>query len=90
MDLYEAIHQMRELTEKNIPFSFSFMSYSEEKDKSHGIVEVNRAKLRRQSRTDNNKNADIMLNFYDLTSNEYGQCYQPLLIEFNGELLELN
>ena len=90
MDVYEAISKMRELTEKGIPFSFSFMSYSIEKKTSHGIVEVYRAKLRKQSKTEDNKYADLMLNYYDVEAHEYGQCYQPLLLEFNGELLDLN
>lgn len=90
MDVFEAIKKMRELTGKGIPFSFSFMSYSMDKNKSDGIIEVSKAKLRKQSKIEDNRFADIMINYYDVESHEYGQCYQPLLLEFNGVSLELN
>lgn len=89
MDVYEAIKRMRDFTAKGIPFSFSFMSYSETTGKSHGIVEVRKARLNKQSTIDQNKNADIMLNFMDLETNRNGRCYQPLLMELNGQKLEL-
>lgn len=81
---------MRELSEKNLDFSFTFMSYSADRGKSGGIVEISRARLRKQSTIDDNRHADIMLNYFDLEANEYGRCYQLLLMEFNGHKLELN
>jgi hypothetical protein len=90
MDVYEAIQQMRRLSEKGKSFSFSFMSYSVTKAKSEGVVEVRRALLRKQSTEEQNKYAGIMLNYFDLDTNEYGRCYQPLLMELNGQRLQLN
>lgn len=90
MDVFKAIEKMRELSERGISFSFAFMSYSADRHKSSGVVEVSRATLRRQSTVDDNRHADIMLNYVDVESNEYGRCYQLLLMEFNGEKLELN
>lgn len=90
MDVYQAIKRMRELSRNGTSFSFSFMSCSIDKSKSKGIVEVHRARLRKQSPDNKNKHADIMLNYFDLDTNEYGQCYQPLLMELNGQKLELN
>lgn len=89
MDVFEAISKMRELSERNLSFSFAFMSYSYDRHKSNGIVEVRNARLRKQSTIEDNVHADIMLNYYDLDSNEYGRCYQLLLLELNGEKLEL-
>lgn len=89
MDVYEAIKRMRDFTQKGIIFSFSFMSFSEDKGKSHGIVEVRKARLNKQNTIDQNKNADIMLNYMDLETNQNGRCYQPLLMELNGQKLEL-
>lgn len=90
MDLYQAIEKMRNLSERGIPFSFSFMSYSYDRHRSSGVVEVSRARLRKQSSETDNKHADIMLNYIDLDTNEYGRCYQLLLLEFDGKKLELN
>lgn len=80
---------MRACSERGESFSFSFMSYSYERRKSDGIVKIEHARLRRQSRKENNRFADYMLNFIDLDTMEYGMCWQPLLLEFNGEELEL-
>ncbi len=89
MDLYEAIAKMRAISERGGTFSFTFMSYSEDKGKSNGVVEVAHARLRKQSTIEKNRNADIMLNYVNLDTLEYGRCYQPLLMEFNNNTLEL-
>jgi hypothetical protein len=90
MDVYKAIAEMRKLSNESQSFSVTFMSFSAERGKSNGIIEVPRCLLRKQSTKEQNKNADIMLNYYDLDTKEYGQLYQPLLLEFNGKILELN
>ncbi|TCO88167.1 hypothetical protein EV202_12750 [Bacteroides heparinolyticus] len=89
MDLYKAIEEMRRLSSEGKSFSFSFMSYSYERRKSDGVVTINKARLRKQSRKDTNRFADYMLNFIDLHTMEYGMCWQPLLLSFNGEEIEL-
>ena len=89
MDVYTAIHRMREMSDRGIACSFTYMSYSEDNNKSHGIVEVLHGRLRKQSAVKDNRNADIMLNYIDLDTNEYRRFYQPLLMEFEGQKLEL-
>ena len=59
MDVYEAIRRMREKSEKRECFSFSFMSYSYERGKSEGIVEIQNARLRKQSTKEKNRFADL-------------------------------
>ena len=90
MNVFQAIDEMRRLSAEGKSFSFSFMSYSYERRKSDGIVAVNRARLRKQSRKENNRFADYMLNFIDLDTMEYGMCWQPLLLTFNGNELDLS
>jgi hypothetical protein len=90
MTVYEAVKRMRELSARGMSFSFSFMSYSAERNVSSGIVEVRRARLRKSSTGQQNGHAGIMLNYFDPDSNEYGRCYQLLLMEFNGQKLELD
>ena len=89
MDIWKAITEMRTCTERGDSFSFSFMSFSYERKKSDGVVRIERAKLRRQSRNETNRFSDYMMNFINLDTLEYGSCWQPLLLEFNGEELEL-
>lgn len=90
MKVYEAIEQMRALSERGESFSFSFMSYSYDRRKSDGIVHVERARLRKQCTKKQNRFADYMLNYYDMDTVEDGRCWQPLLLEFNGIELELS
>lgn len=89
MEVYEAISQMRALSNRGECFSLMFMSYSYERRKSEGVVKIERAKLRKQSRKENNRFADYMLNYIDLDTMEYGMCWQPLLLEFNEHVLNL-
>ena len=90
MNVYEAIRQMKVLTDQGKTFSFSFMSYSIDKHKSHGIVTVEHAKLRAGNRKDRTRYNDYLLNFVDMDTLEEKTCWQPLLLEFNGIMLELN
>ena len=90
MNVFEAIRQMKVLTDKGKTFSFSFMSYSIDKNKSHGIVTVEHAKLRAGNRKDRTRYNDYLLNFVDMDTLEEKTCWQPLLLEFNGIMLELN
>lgn len=90
MNVFEAIRQMKVLTDKGETFSFSFMSYSIDKNKSHGIVTVEHAKLRAGNRKDRTRYNDYLLNFVDMDTLEEKTCWQPLLLEFNGVMLELN
>ena len=89
MDVFTAIDKMRRLSEEGQSFSFSFMSYSIARRKSEGIVTVSRARLNKQSRKERNCYADYMLNYINLDTLENGSCWQPLLLTFNNEELEL-
>lgn len=89
MTVYQAIKKMRELSKAGQSFSFSYMSYSMDRRASHGIVEVRRARLERASTQEQNRHADIMLNYWDMDLMENRRCYQPLLMTFEGQNLEL-
>lgn len=90
MNVFEAIRQMKVLTDKGQTFSFSFMSYSIDKNRSHGIVTVEHAKLRAGNRKERTRFNDYLLNYTDMDTLEDKTCWQPLLLEFNGIMLELN
>ena len=89
MDVYKAIDQMRVISQRGGEFSFTFMSYSETTGKSNGPVQVDRARLRVRPSVDKNKNAEIMEAYSNLSTGEARQFYQPLLMEFNGQKVEL-
>ncbi len=89
MDVYEAIDRMRELSRLRIPFSFSFMSYSIARRKSEGIICIRRARLCKQNRKERNRYSSYMLNYIDLDTGKQASCWQPLLLTFNDNELQL-
>lgn len=90
MDVYAAIDEMRRLSARRESFSFSYMSYSISRRTSEGIITVRRARLCKRSRRDRNQYADYMLDYIDLGTGERHMCWQPLLLTFNEEELELH
>lgn len=90
INLYDAIAKMREMTDKKEKFSFAFMSCDTHKQESSGVIEVRNALLTKQSKVSQNKNADIMLNYFDHDQNATRHFYQPLLMVFNGKKVILN
>lgn len=89
MDLYSAIHEMRELTKKEVPFSFTFMSYDRTRGRSSGIVSVRRAKLRPRGKEKYNEFAELQEEYLDLDTNEPRRFWHPLLMTFNGKKVSI-
>lgn len=89
MTVYEAIDQMRLISRRGGEFSMTFMSYSESSGKSGGPVSVERARLRARANTDQVKNAGLMEAYTNLNTGEARHFYQPLLMLFNGQKVEL-
>jgi len=85
LTVYEAINQMRELSKSGEAFSFSFMSYSENKQTTAGIVEVRRGRLTAKSPVSDIKNADLIQPYTDLDILEPRRFYIPTLMTFNGQ-----
>ena len=86
MTIWQAIAEMRQLTAESKTFSIVYMSYDRGRQNSHGVVRVDRAILRAQTKSDDNKNADYMLNYLDKDLNLPRHFYQIALMEFNGFL----
>ena len=80
---------MRNISQQGGEFSFSFMSYSETEGKSHGIVDVQRARLGHRIGNEKNVNAEIMERYVNLDTGEARWFYQPLLMAFNNKKVEL-
>lgn len=83
--LYQAIHEMRELTKRSVPFSFSFMSYSKQTGRSAGRTVVNQGLLRKATASEVNIYAEEQLNYFDVDRKENRTCWQCLLLTFNGK-----
>lgn len=89
MTVYEAIHQMRQLTAEGRPFALSYMTYSRQKHKSHGEVACEHALLVKNPKPSSPTSADgfcpsdYMLTYRDQDTGEARHFYQPLLLSFN-------
>lgn len=85
MNVYEAIAEMRRLSEISESFEFSFMSYNPSLGKSEGVVYVRRGILRHRETEEHNRNADIIEAYTDLETGGQRRFYQPLLMTFKGQ-----
>ena len=90
ISLWEAIRQMRMLTGQGKSFSFIHSTYNEDTQESHGFRHVNTARLRPAAREDNIKNADHKLFYFDEDINQPRNCWQLLIMWFNGKRCILN
>lgn len=87
MTVYEAIHQMRQLTAKGQPFAMSFISYSMQRHESHGEVTVEHALLVKNEKKEDDSLNNFMLTYTDQDTGEAKHFWQPLLMSFNHEPL---
>jgi hypothetical protein len=85
LTVYKAISEMRKLSADGQEVSFSFMSYSESKQETHGIVEVRRARLRARAIDFDLENGDLLEPYTDLDTMEQRRFNIPTLMTFNGK-----
>jgi acyl-CoA-binding protein len=80
--LDQALKEMKSLTKKGSHFSFTYRSYSESKDATHGDVHVSKAILRKKSKN------DLLLQYVDVVQERNLSCYECLLKTFNGKQIQ--
>jgi len=89
MTVWEGIKQMRLLSQKKEPFSFCYVSYSISHQKSEGFKRVHNGLLTLRETEHQNKYSEHFLSYKNLDTDEVRHFWQPLLIEFDGNMLEL-
>lgn len=83
--LRDAISRMRQLTKINVPFSFSFISYSEVNQRSEGHKQVDKALLRAGYRNNQSSYSKILIAYTDYSQGDVERhFYLPLLMTFNN------
>jgi hypothetical protein len=87
--VYDAIQKMRELSKLRQPFTFTFMSWSETTQSTHGVVEVRQGRLVNKSKSVEYLNSEFLEPYLDLDTMEYKRFYHPFLMTFNGRKLQL-
>jgi hypothetical protein len=90
IDLYEAIKQMRKLSQEDKSFSFVHATWNRDTCTTNGIRAVNSARLRPAAGGDDLSNADYKLFYFDEDLHEPRICWQMLIMYFNGIKVVLN
>lgn len=85
VNIWDAIHEMRRLSEKGISFSFTFMSCNLTDGTSEGVIEVMHGRLLSREVERHHKNAEYVERYLNLDTMKTRRFYQPLLMTFNGE-----
>lgn len=81
---------MRELSKQGKSFSFTFMSWSESRGTTDGIIEVQNARLKNRAKEADYLNDEMIEEYIDLDIMEHRRFYQPLLMTFNNQSLLLS
>ena len=90
MDLYAAIKEMREISEKGGTFSLKHRKWDRARCKGGDLVHVSEARLRPAASDEQVANSDFKLYYTDTQTGTAKVCWQMLLVEFNGHKLTLN
>ena len=85
--LYDALKRMRALTELGIPFEFEFLSFNTKSNTTDGFKSVSKAQLRKGYRDDQSSKADILIGYVNAHDGNRW-FYLPLLIKFNGHIIQ--
>lgn len=83
--LYEAIAEMKQLTKAGKSFSFIHATYNREKRSTDGIRNVKSARLRSKTSNDEIAYSDFKLFYYDEDQQLPRNCWQMLIMFFNGK-----
>ena len=74
---------MKQLSDDNIPFSFSYWSCNLSKESSNGVKHIKKAKLRVGLSSDKGIKSESLIGYIDLETNQNRWFYIPLLKSFN-------
>lgn len=85
IDLYSAIKEMRRLTAEGKTFSFTHATYNRPSRSTDGIKHIAEARLREAASKDDIKDADYKLFYFDVKQQLNRNCWQMLILFFNGK-----
>ncbi len=81
--IYDALKQMRKLSEENFPFKIGFISCNTSQQTSHGYVVVDKCLLSAGLPAKKSVHAKNLIAFENLETNEKKHFWLPLLMMFN-------
>lgn len=90
IDVFDAIEQMKRISLAGGVFSFKFRKWNRATRSGGDVVTVNAARIRPKARDEKIEYSSYKLFFTDTETGRARVCWQPLIIEFNGQRTVLN
>lgn len=90
IDLYEAIEQMKRISLAGGTFSIKFRKWNSQTQSGGDMVTVRAARVRPKAADEKIKYSSYKLFFTDTETGLARNCWQPLIMEFNGRRTVLN
>lgn len=90
IDLYEAIEQMKRISLAGGTFSMKFRKWNSQTQSGGDMVTVRSARVRPKASDEKVTHSSYKLYFTDTETGLARNCWQPLIMEFNGRRTVLN
>jgi len=90
IQLYEAIRQMRKLSQEDKHFSMVHATWNRDTCTTNGFRHVEHARLRPAAKGEDLVNSDYKIFYFDEDLKEPRICWQMLIMYFNGLKVILN
>lgn len=90
IDLYRAIEEMKEISARGGTFSLRFRKWNRDTRKGGDMANIARARIRPKASDERVANASYKLFFTDTDTGRALNCWQCLIMEFNGLRTVLN
>lgn len=90
IDLFEAIERMKTISAAGDTFALKFRKYNRATRTGGDMASVSHARLRPKASDEDVENSSYKLYFTDTDTGRPLNCWQPLIMEFNGIETTLN
>lgn len=90
IDLYDAIEQMKRISLAGGTFSMKFRKWNKQTQSGGDMVIVRAARVRPKAADEKIAHSSYKLFFTDTETGLARNCWQPLIMEFNGRRTVLN
>ena len=90
IDLYEAIEKMKRISLAGGTFSMKFRKWNSQTQSGGDMVTVRSARVRPKASDEKVTHSSYKLYFTDTETGLARNCWQPLIMEFNGRRTVLN
>ena len=89
ISIYDAIRRMSEISATGGTFSMKFRKWNRDTRNGGGLASIKAARIRPKTSDEDISHASYKIFFTDTETGRALNCWQPLLVEFNGIRTEL-